>query len=613
MIGSGLAVSVLAKEARVGAELRYWGHCGAISMVWPAHYPPALPAGVPFFILNASAMKTHLFSAITAACGLIGCLLVGSAGSAQAQSAYSFHATPTTPTDYLVNSGAGCVGCQVLNPALAADLSSTTAATMSTPLGLGGGTYLRLRLRLTATVPGGSVAGVVVGSNRLLDLVTLSRVRLRTFLGNTVVQTKSGANAVEVKVTGANRYVIEFKTSNGAGFNFDRVELGLGGLSDAASTLDVFYAYGIPEGTTPLGPAFTSTFPAPSNGNEYQASTTGICVLCGVVNPARAADENLGTNNYATVQTTIGALGSTRLRLQLNGVAPAGSDAGIVISTGSLIDLNVLSTLTIRTYVRDINNNLVLQETAVGGSLLQLNLLTGNRYVISFKSTLPFEYVELSVGGLATVLNTVRVYYAFGAPAAEDPLPVTLTSFGARARAGGGVQLTWTTASEYNSATFEVERATQPKAGFVSVGEPVPGAGTSAAPHRYALLDGTAPAGTLYYRLRQRDTDGKVHYSDVATVRATAPTGPPLSVWPNPAHDRLTIRYTGAAEALSRPLPGAAVPQVVISNMLGQTVARHELTGPETSIVISTLAPGRYLARLVGETGPGVAVLVAGR
>ncbi|MBC7449453.1 MAG: hypothetical protein H7330_15485 [Hymenobacteraceae bacterium] len=246
-----------------------------------------------------------------------------------------------------------------------------------------------MRLRLTAATGRGSVAGVVVGSTRTLDLVTLNRIRLRTFLGSGTnpVETRTGVSAVEVKRIGPNRYVLEFTTTA----DFDQVELGLGGLNDAIATLDVFYAYGMPQGATPVGPAFTSTFAAPVAGSEYMTSTTGICVLCRVSNPGRADDENLETNNYATLQTTVGAVRDTRLRLRLDGVAPAGAVAGLVLSTGSLIDLNVFATLPIRTYIRDANGNLVLQETAAGTNLLQLNLLTGNRYAIGFTSTRPLR------------------------------------------------------------------------------------------------------------------------------------------------------------------------------------------------------------------------------
>ncbi len=546
-------------------------------------------------------------------------LLPVSAAFAQNQNAYSRHAAPTTPGEYQVtNVTAPCVGCQVLNPERAADIDPNNYATMTNIVGLAPGQYLRLRLRLTAPVPAGYVAGVVVGSDRILDLVSLSNVRVRTYLGanNTVVDSRLGGNAVEAKVIGTNRYVLEF-TSTGS---FDRIELGLGGLSDAASALDVYYAYGIQQGTTPLGVGFTSTFPSPINNTDYTRSTTGICVLCGVTNASRAADDNLSPNNYATVQTTVGALGDTRLRLRLNGEAPAGSVAGLVIGTGSLIDLSLLSTLTIRTYGRDANGNVVLRETAPGGTLLQLNLLSGNRYYLTFTSTQPFEYVELAVGGLLTVANTVRVYYGFSAPGlGGGPLPVALTGFSARNLPDGAVQLQWQTASEDQNAVFIVERSSNPKAGFLSVGAPVPGHGSTTTAHEYALLDRSAASvagAVLYYRLRQLDTDGTAHLSDVVTVlRKTPSAGPVLSLWPNPVRNELHVSLTGllAPPTADQSRPATATssvpaPVLTLTDVLGRTVLREPLHEADRVLPVRHLLPGRYVAQVSGA--PAVTIVV---
>jgi hypothetical protein len=534
-------------------------------------------------------------------------VLLVHASVAFGQSAYSLHVAPTTPTDYQVFTAASCATCQIINPSRAADADPNNFATMSTVLGLSSNQYLRLRLRLTAPVPAGSVAGVLVGSNRLLDLVTLSNVRIRTFLGanNNVVDNRLGGNAVEVKLIGANKYVLEFVSTG----SFDRVEIGIGGLTDVVSTLDVYYAYGIPQATTPLGPSFTSTFPNPANNSEYTRSTTGVCVLCGVTNPGRAADQNLATDNYATIQTTVGALGDTRLRLRLNGVSPAGSVAGLVISTGSLIDLSLLSTLTIRTYTRDINGNLVLRETAPGGTLLTLNVLTGNRYYISFVTTEPFEYVELAVGGLVTVANTVRVYYAFGAPSPNGtPLPVNLVAFSARNQPDATVRVQWQTASEDQNAAFIVERSNNAKGGYVAVGEPVPGQGSTTTAHEYAFIDrgaATVSGEVLYYRLRQLDNDGTAHLSDVATVRRSGKTtGPVLSLWPNPARSELHVSLAGLPEAEA----GSTI-VLTLTDALGRTVIRQALGDqPELVVSVAALPPGRYLAQVTGA--PAIAVMV---
>ena len=105
-----------------------------------------------------------------------------------------------------------------------------------------------------------------------------------------------------------------------------------------------------------------------------------------------------------------------------------------------------------------------------------------------------------TVGGIST--NNTRIT---STPA--SPLPVVLVSFTARAQGGGDVALAWRTASEKNSARFEVERSTNGTA-FAPIGT-VPAAGSSSAPRSYVWTDRTVPAqaALLYYRLRQVDTD----------------------------------------------------------------------------------------------------------
>ena len=117
------------------------------------------------------------------------------------------------------------------------------------------------------------------------------------------------------------------------------------------------------------------------------------------------------------------------------------------------------------------------------------------------------------------------------------PLPVVLVAFTATAEGPAAVRLAWTTASEKNSATFEIERSADGTV-FTLIGT-VAAAGSSSAPHSYTLRDGLLPVGspTLYYRLRQVDADGTAAYSPVRTVVLNGQSGG-LTLAPNPA--RLT-------------------------------------------------------------------------
>lgn len=96
------------------------------------------------------------------------------------------------------------------------------------------------------------------------------------------------------------------------------------------------------------------------------------------------------------------------------------------------------------------------------------------------------------------------------------PLPVTLTRFQAYVE-GKAVQLSWTTSSEINSSHFMVERAVD-GTHFEPLAK-VAAAGNSTTLRHYQHADATPLKGTSFYRLAQSDKDGKVHYSEIRTVK----------------------------------------------------------------------------------------------
>ncbi len=164
------------------------------------------------------------------------------------------------------------------------------------------------------------------------------------------------------------------------------------------------------------------------------------------------------------------------------------------------------------------------------------------------------------------------------------PLPVQLVGFAA-ARQGGGVQVTWATASEKNSDYFVVERSLDGRT-FARVAR-VAAQGTTAQGHAYASLDGTAPAARLYYRLRQVDLDGTVAYSPVATVAATEVE---LTLAPNPARESVSFE-TATPTAYG------------VRNALGQLVASGTTVAGPNRLPVQALPAGVYFLELHGAAG----------
>ncbi|MDB5235873.1 MAG: C-terminal target protein [Hymenobacter sp.] len=167
------------------------------------------------------------------------------------------------------------------------------------------------------------------------------------------------------------------------------------------------------------------------------------------------------------------------------------------------------------------------------------------------------------------------------------PLPVELTDFTATAEGKATVRLAWATATEKNSALFEVERSLNGTA-FDRIGG-VPAAGNSSAPRSYVLLDAKLLAGValLYYRLRQVDADGTFTYSPMRAVALSGGTpSSELTLAPNP----------GRSTTLAGVQVGATVE---VYDALGRLVltAKADVTGKAALLLPANLTSGVYVVR----------------
>ena len=184
-------------------------------------------------------------------------------------------------------------------------------------------------------------------------------------------------------------------------------------------------------------------------------------------------------------------------------------------------------------------------------------------------------------------------------------LPIELASFTAASGPVSGVHIAWKTLSEINNYGFEVQRSAAVADGFSTLpGGLVRGHGTTLAPQLYAFDDASAGPGTWYYRLKQIDLNGSIHF--VEPVRAEAAAGnvaaggsaPPefalLQNHPNPFNPSTTIRFDLASD---RDV------SLKVYNALGQVVSElvsgHRPAG-KYSIVwdASGFASGVYFYRL---------------
>ena len=173
-------------------------------------------------------------------------------------------------------------------------------------------------------------------------------------------------------------------------------------------------------------------------------------------------------------------------------------------------------------------------------------------------------------------------------PVAITLLPVTWLDFTAQKK-DNVVHLHWSTANEQNSEEFIVQHSTNGSS-YTAIGN-IPAAGNSVLPQQYSFVHNNPVTGVNYYRILQRDIDGRSAYSKVVSVIYTHENRP-IIVYPNPVTaGKLTIQLTEAAT-------------ITLYNSSGVLVMTRKLLAGTQQLNISKLAKGIYHLIAINETIP---------
>lgn len=157
-------------------------------------------------------------------------------------------------------------------------------------------------------------------------------------------------------------------------------------------------------------------------------------------------------------------------------------------------------------------------------------------------------------------------------------LAVTWFSFTATPQ-GNTVALHWSTATEQDTKDYTIQRSSN-GVNWNSIGQ-LPAAGNSSTEQQYRFADPAPLAGNSYYRLLQRDINGKINYSDAVVYKyITVPHT--LSIYPNPVvNGKARISISEAAV-------------VSVYNSTGTRVLQQSLSAGEHTLNVSALAKGTY-------------------
>ena len=179
-------------------------------------------------------------------------------------------------------------------------------------------------------------------------------------------------------------------------------------------------------------------------------------------------------------------------------------------------------------------------------------------------------------------------------PMTYTPLPVTLEEFSVKEN-DDLVKLSWTTASEFNSDHFVVQRLI--KENEWSDLAKISAARNSSDRRVYDYTDSFSVYGAAYYRLKQVNKDGNFSFSKTVSIMMRH-NGPAITVYPVPNRDN-KIHVQGIAEYKNI--------EMTLTDINGSKLYSIARLSPE--MILPQLKTGTYLLRFVNRETGGSAVI----
>jgi hypothetical protein len=141
---------------------------------------------------------------------------------------------------------------------------------------------------------------------------------------------------------------------------------------------------------------------------------------------------------------------------------------------------------------------------------------------------------------MLTVTGYTGTFSPFTIAEGSSPLPVELTSFNANCTENA-TTINWQTASEHNSAYFDIEKSRD--GATWNVIKTVNAAGNSTSTIDYSTIDSEKAMDVVYYRLNQVDIDGASKIYGPISISCDETNDFTATIFPNPTAKDFSVSF----------------------------------------------------------------------
>ncbi|WP_443945859.1 putative Ig domain-containing protein [Pedobacter sp. AW1-32] len=252
------------------------------------------------------------------------------------------------------------------------------------------GTAVSSRTAVNVSVNPPATLATVTTNNQVISSGQTTTLQATADTGNTIAwfdaatagnQVATGASFTTPALTATTTYYVETTNSNGC---------------KSATRVPV---------TVTVLP--NSGGPTCNAANAQNSGITGICLLCGITGAGNSTDADANNFTRITLAVGVGSTGFQQLIFPSAGSVEDSIRLDLALP-GGLADVGLLSNVTVNV----MNGATVVRTVQLNSSLLNLQLLSGNRFAATVAAGGIYDRVQISFGGVVSALTSLDVYGA---------------------------------------------------------------------------------------------------------------------------------------------------------------------------------------------------------